>query len=230
MSDRDDELAVTRALPQTPENTTPAADLGELWQVLDTLPQADPPEDLLATTIEMVAVRATSASSRRPGGSGGRLAAVRRDLWQWLTPAAVVLAAILVGFWLGQATAIAPPSDRDRAEWRARRDAALRESLKNDPAARRLWREKLHQAEEVADRPPGARPVDNRRPRPPNPPGDRQSRKPAQRAPFGSPEKPAKPRRKLLEPRGERGAPSPAPPAAVPAAKAAPSPPSPPAA
>ena len=28
--------------------TTPAADLGELWQTLDVLPEAETPEDLLA--------------------------------------------------------------------------------------------------------------------------------------------------------------------------------------
>ena len=37
---------------------TPAEDLGELWQTLDVLPEAEHPEDLLATTIEMVAVDA----------------------------------------------------------------------------------------------------------------------------------------------------------------------------
>ena len=42
--------------------TTPAADLGELWQTLDVLPEAETPEDLLATTIEMVAVNSRASS------------------------------------------------------------------------------------------------------------------------------------------------------------------------
>jgi len=59
--------------------TTPAADLGELWQTLDYLPEAETPEDLLATTIEMVAV---DGKHHQPGKSS-RFAQMRGDLWQW---------------------------------------------------------------------------------------------------------------------------------------------------
>ena len=60
----------TRHTPDTTQHedpgATPAADLGELWQTLDVLPEAETPEDLLATTIEMVAV---DGKHHRPGKS-----------------------------------------------------------------------------------------------------------------------------------------------------------------
>lgn len=203
MNDRDDDVVVTRVAQQA----TPAADLGELWQVLDTLPRAEPPEALLATTIEMVAVKGTAAGAgQRSGREHRRLTALRHDLWQWLTPAAVVLAAIGAGFWLGQATAVGPGGDAERAEWWARREAAIRQTLKNDPEARRLLREKLREAEAAG---PLARPPASRQLRP------------------GGQERPAPPRKRFPGPRGEPGGQPPAPPAAGPAAAVFPSPASP---
>ena len=223
MSDDTDNLAVTKASG----HDTPAADLGELWQVLDTLPQAEPPEDLLATTIEMVAVRANSASSRRSGRGGSRFTSLRRDLWQWLAPAAAVLTAILVGYWLGQATAVVPNRDAERDAWRERREAAIRESFKNDPEARRLWREKIGEAE-AAD-------PSLRLPRPilPNegrPPAASRFRPPVSRQPLpGDPERTGLPRKKFPGPRAAPGVQPPVPPAAGPGAAALPSLSSPPA-
>lgn len=212
---------------QAAGETTPAADLGELWQALDSLPQAEPADELLATTIEMVAVQAKAKSGKRPGAGASRFSALRRDLWQWLAPGAAVLAAILAGYWLGQATAVGPASDRDRAEWRARREAALKESLKNDPAARRLLREKLSEAEGTAGlrRPAGPQPASDRRPWPPKRP-----RQPDQRFRSEGPQKPGGPRGRFPEPPTEPGVQPPAPPAAGPGATAPPLPPSPPAA
>jgi len=120
VSEPDDRLAAT----QVSKPDTPAADLGELWQVLDTLPPAEPPEELLATTIEMVAVQASGAG-RGPRRRESRFTTLRHDLWQWLAPAVVVLTAIGAGFWLGQATAVVPDRDAERAAWRARREAAI---------------------------------------------------------------------------------------------------------
>lgn len=223
MSDHADNLAVTKASGQD----TPAADLGELWQVLDTLPQAEPPEDLLATTIEMVAVRAHTGSGRRSGRGGSRFTSLRRDLWQWLAPAVAVLTAILIGYWLGQATAVVPSRDAEREAWRERREAAIRESFKNDPEARRLFREKLGEAE-AADpslRPPRPLLPDDRRPS-----AVPQSRPPVSRQPRpGDPERTGPPRKKFPGPRGAPGGQPPVPPAAGRGATTFPSPPSPPA-
>jgi hypothetical protein len=204
----------------TPQDS-PAADLGELWQVLDTLPQAEPPEDLLATTIEMVAVQASPAAGRRPGSRGSRFTALRHDLWQWLAPAVIVLTAIGAGFWLGQATAVVPDRDAERAAWRARREAAIQETLKNDPEARRMLREQLREAEadEWEKRP--ARPPfpADRRPFPPN-----WSRSPTgQKFRSADPERPTGPRRRFPEPQVEPDGLPPAPPAAGPAAVIPPS-------
>lgn len=211
---------------QAAGETTPAADLGELWQALDSLPQAEPADELLATTIEMVAVQAKATSGKRPGAGSSRFSALRRDLWQWLAPGVAVLAAILAGYWLGQATAVGPASDRERAEWRARREAALKESLKNDPEARRLLREKLREVEGAAGlRPVGSQPPGGSRPRPAN-----RLRPPGPRFQSEGPKKPAGPRRRFPEPPAEPGVQPPAPPAAGPGAATPPSPPSPPAA
>ena len=221
MSNHADHLAVTRAS----DHDTPAADLGELWQVLDTLPQAEPPEDLLATTIEMVAVQAHTGTGRRSVRGGSRFASLRRDLWQWLAPAAAVLTAILIGFWLGQATAVVPNRDAERDAWRERREAAMKESLKNDPEARRLLREKMRDVEAAnpALWPPRPQPQNDRWPS-----GTDRPRMPAspQLRP-GDRERPAPPRRKFLGPQVEPSAPPRVPPAAGPGAAVPPSPASP---
>lgn len=75
---------------------SPADALGEVWEVLDSLPRAATSPELLATTMEMAAVSVPS-----PGGlQGGRSPARSR-----LTGAAVVLAALAAGVAVGRATA-----------------------------------------------------------------------------------------------------------------------------
>lgn len=219
MSEPDDRLAAT----QVSKPDTPAADLGELWQVLDTLPPAEPPEELLATTIEMVAVQASGAG-RGPRRRESRFTTLRHDLWQWLAPAVVVLTAIVAGFWLGQVTAVLPDRDAERAAWRARREAAIEETLKNDPEARRMLREKLREAEaDGRERRPGRPPfpVDRW-----TPPANRVRPPTGRRFPSVDPEMPTGPRRRFPEPQAESDGPPPGPPAAGPAAATPPSLPS----
>ena len=154
----------TRATPTT---ATPAEDLGDLWQALDSLPKVDAPDELLATTIEMVAVQA-GGSGRQTNSRSQRVSGLRWELWQWLAPAITVLAAIATGFWLGQATnsAAAPQRNPVGADWRTRqepgtqdqlrRQQQFKERLQNDPEARRKFRETLHELSEppVTSRPP----------------------------------------------------------------------------
>lgn len=222
MSEPDDTLAATQAS----ENGTPAADLGELWQVLDSLPPAEPPEELLATTIEMVAVQVSGGAGRGPRRRESRFTTLRHDLWQWLAPAAVVLTAIVAGFWLGQATAVVPDRDAEWAAWRARREAAIEETLKNDPEARRMLREKIREAEaDGREREPGRSPFPADRW---TPPPNRVRPPTGRRFPSADPEMPAGPRRRSPEPQAESDGPPPGPLAAGPAAARPPSPPSPP--
>ena len=91
--------------------TTPAADLGELWQTLDVLPEAESPEDLLATTIEMVAVD----GRHRHSGKSSRFAQMRGDLWQWFAPAIAVGISIVLGYFVGQVTT--STSEREPVDW-----------------------------------------------------------------------------------------------------------------
>ena len=135
---------------------TPAEDLGELWQTLDVLPEAEPPEDLLATTIEMVAV---DAGHRRTGKTS-RFARVGGDLWQWFAPAIAVGISIVIGFFIGQATLGTPQPQQEPVDWRARRQEILKntlqEAIENDPAAAKKFIEKqLRDAQDTQDRPGG---------------------------------------------------------------------------
>ena len=75
---------------------SPAEALGEVWEVLDSLPRAATSPDLLATTVEMAAV---SVPSTGPQGGGSSPARFR------LTAVAVVLASLVAGLALGRATA-----------------------------------------------------------------------------------------------------------------------------
>ena len=215
-----------------PAASTPADDLGELWRALDTLPQAEPPDDLLATTIEMVAVRAGTTSQRGPRG-GQRFAGFRRELWHWLAPAATVLAAIVGGFWLGHVTSPQPQLPRGgEIDWRARREEMLkqtiRETLENSPAAKQFIKKQFRDAAGGQGRPP-VRPPQGQQPAKrlegPNRPRPEDGR----RLPPAAPENRAGPRRRFPEPPAERGGPRPAPPAAVPGAGRSPLPSSPPA-
>ena len=133
---------------------TPADDLGELWQTLDVLPEAEPPEDFLATTIAMIAV---DAGHRRTGKTS-RFARVGGDLWQWFAPAIAVGVSIVIGFFIGQATLGTPQPQQEPVDWRARRQEILKntlqEAIENDPAAAKKFIEKqLRDARDTQGRP-----------------------------------------------------------------------------
>ncbi len=135
---------------------TPAEDLGELWQTLDVLPEAEHPEDLLATTIEMVAV---DAGHRRTGKTS-RFAQVGGDLWQWFAPAIAVGVSIVVGYFIGQATLETPQPQQEPVDWRARRQEILKntlqEAIQNDPAGAKKFLEKqLRDTRDTQGRPRG---------------------------------------------------------------------------
>ena len=140
-----------RHTPRTTQHdtlsTTPAADLGELWQTLDVLPEAETPEELLATTIEMVAV---DGRHHRPGKSS-RLAQLRGDLWQWFAPAIAVGVSIVLGYFVGQVIG-SPERDpfdgRTPADLRARRTELLKtsiqEAIENNPSgAKKFFQQQL---------------------------------------------------------------------------------------
>lgn len=77
----------------------PAADLGAVWDALDSLPRATASAALAATTVELAAVRVAAAA---PAAAGS----IRR----WLLPGVVLAAALVVGLITGRATA--PDPDR----------------------------------------------------------------------------------------------------------------------
>lgn len=79
--------------------TGPARDLGEVWELLDTLPPAAARIDLAATTVDLVAakVAATRSMDREPAGPG-----------RWLMPFAAVAACLAGGFVAGRTTAPDP--------------------------------------------------------------------------------------------------------------------------
>ncbi len=140
----------TRHTPDTTQHedpgATPAADLGELWQTLDVLPEAETPEDLLATTIEMVAV---DGKHHRPGKSS-RFAQMRGDLWQWFAPAIAVGISIVLGYFVGQATT--GTQKQEPFDWRARREEVLKstiqEAIENNPSgARKFFQQQLRNSQ-----------------------------------------------------------------------------------
>ena len=127
---------------------TPAADLGELWQTLDVLPEAETPEDLLATTIEMVAV---DGRHQRPGKLS-RFAQMRGDLWQWFAPAIAVAVSIVLGYFVGQVTT--GISEREPVDWRARRTellkSSIQEAIENNPlGAQKFFRQQLRNSQDA---------------------------------------------------------------------------------
>ena len=135
---------------------TPAEDLGELWQTLDVLPEAEHPEDLLATTIEMVAV---DAGHRRTGKTS-RFARVRGDLWQWFAPAIAVGVSIVIGYVIGRATPGTPQPQQEPVNLRARRQEILKntlqEAIQNDPVGAKKFLEKqLRDTRDTQGRPRG---------------------------------------------------------------------------
>ena len=127
---------------------TPASDLGELWQTLDVLPEAETPEDLLATTIEMVAV---DGRHQRPGKLS-RFAQMRGDLWQWFAPAIAVGISIVLGYFVGQVTT--STSEREPVDWRARRTellkSSIQEAIENNPSgAQKFFRQQLRNSQDA---------------------------------------------------------------------------------
>ncbi len=79
----------------------PAADLAEVWGVLDSLPAATPARDMAATTVDLMAVKL--------GAGPAAATAAGRSAWPWwLGPVATVAAALLAGVVLGRATAPEP--------------------------------------------------------------------------------------------------------------------------
>ena len=132
---------------------TPAADLGELWQTLDVLPEAENQEDLLATTIEMVAV--DGRHHRR--GKSSRFAQMRGDLWQWFAPAIAVAVSIVLGYFVGQVigTSEREPFDgRAPADWRARRTELLKtsiqEAIENNPSrAQEFFQQQIRNSQDA---------------------------------------------------------------------------------
>ena len=127
---------------------TPASDLGELWQTLDVLPEAETPEDLLATTIEMVAV---DGRHQRPGKLS-RFAQMRGDLWQWFAPAIAVGVSIVLGYCVGQITT--GDSEREPVDWRARRTellkSSIQEAIENNPSgAQKFFRQQLRNSQDA---------------------------------------------------------------------------------
>jgi hypothetical protein len=125
---------------------TPAADLGELWQTLDVLPEAETPEDLLATTIEMIAVDGTHHRS----GRSNRFSKIPTDLWQWFAPAIAVGISIILGYFVGQATI--GTQQQEPFDWRARREEVLKstiqEAIENNPSgARKFFQQQLRNSQ-----------------------------------------------------------------------------------
>ena len=127
---------------------TPASDLGELWQTLDVLPEAETPEDLLATTIEMVAVD----GRHQRLGKLSRFAQMRGDLWQWFAPAIAVGVSIVLGYFVGQVTT--GTSEREPVDWRARRTellkSSIQEAIENNPSgAQKFFRQQLRNSQDA---------------------------------------------------------------------------------
>ena len=141
-----------RHTPRTTQHkdlgATPASDLGELWQTLDVLPEAETPEDLLATTIEMVAVDGRHLHL----GKSSRLAQMRGDLWQWFAPAIAVGISIVLGYFVGQVTT--STSEREPVDWRARRTeilkSSIQEAIENNPSgAQKFFRQQLRNSQDA---------------------------------------------------------------------------------
>jgi hypothetical protein len=98
-------------MPDTPcrvgsqhgSRTTPADDLADVWEVLDTLPAAIPANDLTATTVELVAAKV--ASDVRPKGAS-------QPRWiDRLVPLAIILGGLVVGLVTGRLSAPDPDAN-----------------------------------------------------------------------------------------------------------------------
>lgn len=93
------------------EAPDPAAALGEVWTLLDSLPAARVSTDLMATTVEMAAVPLRPNGRPSPTPSVGPGTAVLPGgfaLPQWLPAATIVLASLVGGLVVGRASAPNP--------------------------------------------------------------------------------------------------------------------------
>jgi len=97
--------------------TDPAMALADVWDLLDVLPAAGASSDMLATTIEMVAVTEAASSAKngadiaRTGsgataGSSGQTVRTRErtPAWWWPAALATVLTSLVIGIAAGRAT------------------------------------------------------------------------------------------------------------------------------
>ncbi len=75
----------------------PAADLADVWEMLDVLPAASAAADMAATTVDLMAVRLSPQGSS-PGSRGWLV------LQGWLAPTATVVGALIAGIVLGRVT------------------------------------------------------------------------------------------------------------------------------
>jgi hypothetical protein len=75
----------------------PAADLADVWEMLDVLPAASAAADMAATTVDLMAVRLSPQGSS-PGSRGWLV------LPGWLAPTATVVGALIAGIVLGRVT------------------------------------------------------------------------------------------------------------------------------
>jgi len=86
--------------PKDAGGKSPADDLADVWDVLDTLPAPKPAKDLTATTVELVAARV--ANEAKPSGAS-------QSRWiDRVVPFASILGGLLVGLVAGRATAPDP--------------------------------------------------------------------------------------------------------------------------
>jgi hypothetical protein len=86
--------------PHDSRVSSPADDLADVWEVLDTLPPAKPANDLTATTVELVAVNV--ANALQPRGKA-------QPRWtDRLVPLAIVLGGLVVGMAAGRISAPDP--------------------------------------------------------------------------------------------------------------------------
>jgi hypothetical protein len=95
-------------MPDTPSTTnaqrgsrtSPADDLADVWDVLDSLPSANPPADLTATTVELVAAKLAS--------DVGPKATAKPHLVDRLLPLAIIFGGLIVGVVAGRISAPDP--------------------------------------------------------------------------------------------------------------------------
>jgi hypothetical protein len=107
----DDQPANELSAAEAAEGDAPAAALGEVWTLLDSLPAARVSTDLMATTVEMAAVPVRSGG-RTPTtariGPGAPTLPAGFALPAWLPAATVLLGSLVGGLVVGRASAPNP--------------------------------------------------------------------------------------------------------------------------